>query len=165
MPVVVETERLALRSWEPGDAPDAFAIWGDAEVMRYVGAPLADHDAARRVLERAAEAQERHGVCLWAAVERASGEVVGACGFHFLAEGPELELAYHFKRAHWGRGFATEAARACVRYARETLRATRIVAGVEAGNAASRGVLEKAGFRFERSERTDGVDEEWFSIT
>jgi [ribosomal protein S5]-alanine N-acetyltransferase len=132
--------------------------------MRYVGEPLADLDAARRTIERAGEAQQRHGVCLWAVVEKSIGEVVGACGFHRTGEGPELELAYHFKKSNWGRGFATEATRACVLYAREKLAATRIIAGVSPENHASRRVLEKAGFRYERSERTGEADEEWFSL-
>jgi RimJ/RimL family protein N-acetyltransferase len=164
MAVIVETDRLLLRTWESDDSQAAFEIWGDPEVMRYVGKPFASLDAACRTIERAAEAQRRHGVCLWAVVEKASSEVVGASGFHFSAEGPEFELAYHFKRKHWGHGFATEAVHACVRYARETLAATRIVAGVDARNAASRRVLEKAGFQYERLERDNGVDEECFSL-
>ena len=163
--MIIETERLLLRNWGPDDVSAAFAIWGDAEVMRYVGEPLADLEAARRTIDRAAEAQQRHGVCLWAVVEKASGEVVGASGFHIAGEGPVLELAYHFKRLHWGRGFATEAARACVSYATEVLGATRIIAAVRFGNGASRGVLEKAGFRYERLESAGEVDEEWFSMT
>jgi ribosomal-protein-alanine N-acetyltransferase len=133
---------VLLRTWESDDASDAFAIWGDAEVMRFVDEPLADLVAARRTLQRAAAAQESHGVSLWAVVEKASGEVIGACGFHFVADGPELELAYHFKRTHWGRGFATEAARVCVGHAAKALAATRITAGVEIGNVASRRVLD-----------------------
>jgi len=165
MSVILETERLLLRTWEPDDASAAFAIWGDSEVMRYVGEPLADLDAARRTLYRAVEAQQRHGVCLWAVVEKASEEVVGACGFHLAGQGPELELAYHFKPLHWGRGFATEATRACVLYAREKLGATRIIAGVMPENSASRRVLEKVGFRYGRLDRTGEIDEEWFSLT
>ena len=164
MPVIIESERLILRTWESNDASAAFAIWGDPEVMRYVGDPFADLKTARRALEGAADAQQRHGVCLWAVIEKATDEVVGACGFHFVAEGPELELAFHFRRAHWGRNLATEAVRSCLHYATETLGAKRIIAGVEIGNAASRRVLEKTGFRFERLDRIGDVEEEWFSI-
>ena len=164
MRVITQTQRLLLRTWESDDASEAFAIWGDPEVMRYIGDPFPDLDTARRALERAAEAQQRHGVCLWAVVEKTTGEVVGACGFHFVAEGPELEIAFHFKRAHWGRNLATEAVRSCLHYAVETLGAKRIIAGVELGNAASRRILEKTGFCFERLDRVGDIEEEWFSI-
>ena len=165
MPVIRETERLLLRTWELQDAPAALAIWGDPEVMQYVGPPIPDLDAAHRTLAHAAQAQERHGVSLWAVVEKASGEVVGACGFHFKAYGPEFELAYHFNRSHWGRNFATEAVRACLLHAVETLKATRIIASVSTENPASRRILQKVGFSYERLERFGDVDEELFSIS
>jgi ribosomal-protein-alanine N-acetyltransferase len=165
MPVIAETERLVLRTWQSDDAIDAFAIWGDPKVMRYVGEPFTDLAMARRAIDRAAEAQHRHGVSLWAVVEKASNEIVGACGFHFVAEGPELELAYHFKPSHWGRRFATEATHACVIYAFETLRAMRIIARVQAENVASRRVLEKVGFQREHLDRAGDVDEEWFALS
>jgi len=163
MQIILETERLLLRTWQSDDAADAFAIWGDRDVMRYVGQPLGDLRAAQRTLERAAAAQDLHGASLWAVVEKVSGEIVGACGFHFEAEGPEFELAYHFKPGHWGRGFATEAAQACVLYASETLHATKVIAGVKTGNVASLRVLEKVGFKQDRLDAAH-ADEEFFSI-
>ena len=63
-----------------------------------------------------------------------------------MSEGPELELAYHLARPFWGQGYATEAARACLAYARDVLMATRITAGVHPDNPGSRRVLEKMGF-------------------
>ena len=164
MQIILETERLLLRTWQSDDAADALAIWGDREVMRYVGQPLEHLDAAQRTLERAVAAQNLHGVSLWAVMEKASGEIVGACGFHFEGEGPEFELAYHFKPDHWRRGFATEAAQACVHYAFETLGATKIIAGVKTGNAASFRVLEKLGFKQDRLDGPPNVDEQLFSL-
>jgi|SRR5678815_3583048 ribosomal-protein-alanine N-acetyltransferase len=165
MPVIAETERLVLRTWQSDDAIDAFAIWGNPKVMRYVGEPFTDLAMASRAIDRAAEAQQRHGVSLWAVVDKASNEIVGACGFHFVAEGPELELAYHFKPAHWGRRFATEAAHACVLYAFETLGAMRIIAGVQTENVASVRVLEKIGFQRSKSIKPGDMDEEWFVLS
>jgi ribosomal-protein-alanine N-acetyltransferase len=164
MPVITETERLRLRTWEPVDFLDAFELWGNPEVMRYVGDPLADHEAARRTLERACEAQSRYGVSLWAMEEKATGKLLGACGFHFVSDWPVLELAYHLKPAHWQQGLATEAARGCVRYGVDVLKAVKITASVQVGNVASRRVLEKLGFHPERIEYCSGVAEEWFTM-
>ena len=165
MAIILETDRLRLRTWEFGDFSDAFDLWGNPEVMRYVGDPLPDLDAARRTLERASEAQLRHGVSLWAVVEKHSEEIVGACGFHLVSDWPVLELAYHLKPAYWQRGFATEAARACVHYAVNTLHAVKITAAVEAGNPASRRVLEKLGFQDDPRECCGVGGEEWFSLS
>jgi [ribosomal protein S5]-alanine N-acetyltransferase len=165
MPVITETERLRLRTWEPTDFLDAFDLWGNPEVMRYVGDPIPDHETARRTLERASQAQLDHGVSLWAVVEKASGEIVGACGFHLVSDWPVLELAYHIKPAHWRRGFATEAGRACVQYGVNILGAVKITAAVDAGNTASRRVLEKLGFHYDPRECCGVGGEEWFSLS
>ena len=60
----------------------------------------------------------------------------------------EIEVGYHLARAFWGRGYATEAARACLRYGFEQLKLERIVAVVRPENVASRRVLEKSGLSY-----------------
>ena len=159
MTLILETDRLVLRTWTPEHAAQAFRIWGDAEVMRFVGAPFPDVGAARRALERAMAVQEEHGVCLWAVVEKASGRIVGCSGFHLYEGGPALELAFHFVPECWGRGYATEAARACLRHAFERLGAPKVIATVHPGNVASRRVLEKAGLIYTHTEERDGEAE------
>jgi ribosomal-protein-alanine N-acetyltransferase len=145
----METPRLSLRTWSPDDAAEAFRIWGDPEVMRHVddGTPQASVEATRASLGRAIRAYEQHGVCLWPVIEKHSGALIGACGFHLFEGGPDLELAYHFARQYWGRGYATEAAAACMEFGFRTLGAPRIVAATQPGNEASTRVLEKLGFR------------------
>ena len=141
--VILETERLLLRTWTVDDAEAAFAIWGDPDVMRYVddGKPFTDVDCVRRSLCAAQDVQEEHGHCLWAVVERSSDVLIGACGFHPFDDG--LELAFHFARAYWGHGFATEAAMACINYGFRVLDTSRIVAAHHTDNVGSRRVLQK----------------------
>jgi RimJ/RimL family protein N-acetyltransferase len=144
--VIAETARLRVRSWRASDAAGAHALWGDAEVMRHIGPPHADLARTRLALARAADAERAHGVCLWAVERRADAALVAACGFHPLPDPATLELAYHIARAAWGRGIATEAARACLDYARDRLAAHRVVAWSRPANAASLRVLAKLGF-------------------
>jgi ribosomal-protein-alanine N-acetyltransferase len=139
MTLVLETNRLVLRTWTLEDSEAALQIWGDARVMHFVGKPFENLEVARRALENAIAAQDEHGVCLWAAVEKSSGRVVGCCGFHLFEDG--LELAYHFIRAVWGKGYATEAAQACLDYGFEKLDAAKIVAFAHPQNIASFRVL------------------------
>ncbi|HYY58345.1 MAG TPA: GNAT family N-acetyltransferase [Pyrinomonadaceae bacterium] len=148
MAIILETERLILRTWLLNDLKDFFEIYGDAEVWRYVdpNGVLKNEDAARRSLRIGQAYQQEHGVCHWAVVEKSRGRVIGACGFNLFKGGPQLELVYHFARLYWGRGYATEAARACLRYASEKLGAPGVVASIDSGNLASRRVLEKIGF-------------------
>ncbi|HEV2914647.1 MAG TPA: GNAT family N-acetyltransferase [Pyrinomonadaceae bacterium] len=148
MAIIVETERLILRTWLLNDLKDFLEIYGDPEVWRYVdpNGVLRNETAARRSLMRGQAYQQEHGFCHWAVVEKSRGRVIGACGFNLFRGGPQLELVYHFARLYWGRGYATEAVRACLRYASEKLGAPEIVASIDSENLASRRVLEKIGF-------------------
>jgi RimJ/RimL family protein N-acetyltransferase len=162
MTTILETERLILRAWSPADAEAGFQIWSDAEVMRYVGTgqPNADLEQTRGWLGRMIAHQAKHGCCYWAVVEKETGELIGSCGMaHRLEGGAELDFGYTLARSRWGRGYATEAAAACLRYAFENLRLKELAASVDSRNIASRRVLEKVGFVYQRTERlADGVD-------
>ena len=82
----------------------------------------------------------------WGVWERETGELVGDCSIHYDTTFADWELSYGFRRDRWGRGYASEAARAVVRYGFETMRVSRIVADVDPSNAASARILEKCGF-------------------
>jgi ribosomal-protein-alanine N-acetyltransferase len=163
MTLILETNRLMLRTWTLEDSEAALQIWGDAEVMRFVGKPFENIEMARRALENAITAQENQGVCLWAAVEKSSGRVVGCCGFHSFEDG--LELAYHFICAVWGRGYASEAAQACLDYGFERLNAAKIVAFTHPANTASSRVLEKIGMKYKGLVEIEGAKEKKYELT
>ena len=167
MAIIVETERLILRTWLLNDLKDFFDIYGDPEVWRFIDLKgvLENEDAARRSLRRSIAYHQEHGICHWAAVEKTKGKVIGACGFNLFEGGPELELVYHFALAYWGRGYATEAARACLNYAFEELGAPRIVASTDPKNLASQRVLEKLGFGYRGSTRINDSDENFYVAT
>jgi ribosomal-protein-alanine N-acetyltransferase len=146
------TKRLSYRPLEPADAEAMHAVWGDPEVMRYLPA---EPDAGQR---ETAERVERHiarftetGFGLCAVVERGQGRVVGVCGlFPVEWTGPDVEVAYHFARKVWNRGYATEAAAAWVGAAFDQLQLDRVVALAYPANRASTRVMEKLGMRFDR---------------
>src|SRR5437870_3703497 len=132
---VIETERLTIRPLAPGERGDMLALWFDPANER------ASPDAPPEQVRAWAE-----GVP-WGVWERESGELVGDCSLHFDTGFGEWELSYGFRRDRWGRGYATEAARACVRHGLETMGVEKIVADVDPANPASANVLEKCGFR------------------
>lgn len=143
------TSRLIIRPFRLEDLEDFHAVFGDPQVMRYIpSGTSADLAASQARLERIIAMQEASGLSLWAVEERASGRVIGDCGL-FLVEGkgPDVEVAYHFAQSVWGKGYASEAAQACVRYGFDVLHLPKIVGIINPGNAASGRVLEKAGLK------------------
>jgi ribosomal-protein-alanine N-acetyltransferase len=146
----IETPRLLLRPFELDDAEEVHRYWGDPAAGRWGGPYPTPETVAdtTRYLEGIVRDQAEHGLSLWAVVERETGEIVGDCGL-FLADGvgPDIELAYGIRPDRRRRGYATEAAAACLRVAFEELGLPRVVADLEdPDNVASRSVLEKVGF-------------------
>ena len=123
------------------------AVYGDGEVMRWVGdGPLATVEESRTLVHRYADEQERRGWSFWAVVERGTGAVIGDAGLWPLEDrGPEVELGYTLARGWWGHGLATEAAEAVVAAAFAQLRLRELLAVVDAGNPPSARVLAKLG--------------------
>ena len=158
MRIITETERLILRVPTIDDAPVTFEIYGDAEVMKYVddSVPFESVRQTEQSIMRGLEHQQKHGVCHWAVIEKASGKLIGHCGFNVYEGGPDIELVFHFNRRYWGQGFATEAARACHEYAKSHLSARRIVALTFPANTASIRVLEKIGMSYSNDVEIEG---------
>jgi [ribosomal protein S5]-alanine N-acetyltransferase len=141
----ITTDRLVLRGFEPADAPAILAVYGDPEVMRHVGEGHAvDLAGAETMLAEYIEHQRRHGYSFWAVVERASGALIGDAGLY--SADAEVELGYTLGRAWWGRGYATEAAQACLDAAFGELGLRSVIAVADPANPASARVLEKLGF-------------------
>ena len=116
--------------------------------MRFIpGGPLADEEAVKAKLESYASAQAEHGFSSWAVVERETGRLVGDVGFSIFQPTGDVELGYTLAWDCWGRGYATEAAGACLAAALTQLDAPRIIALVDAENEASLRVPERLGMR------------------
>lgn len=146
----IHTERLLIRSPEPADAQLLAEIWADPEVTRTLGGPR-DRDEIERMLTEDAEEEDPQTFDLWPVIERATGEVVGHCGLLEKEVGgqPEIELVYVLRRASWGRGYATEAARAIRDYAFNELGLRRLISLIEPDNKGSQRVAEKVGMALE----------------
>jgi RimJ/RimL family protein N-acetyltransferase len=149
MDVTLRTARLELRRFTIADLGALDAVFGDPEVMRYVGERRApwSPDEIRAALTRVDAHWAAHGFGPLAVITKRGGELLGECGLQLLEEGPDVELAYTFARRAWGRGYATEAAGAVLAWGFGVLGLTRVVGVTSPENAASRRVLEKAGMR------------------
>jgi [ribosomal protein S5]-alanine N-acetyltransferase len=147
MTKILETDRLILQTWTLADVEALFEIMSDAEVARYIGdgKPFS-REKVLEFLNWAENYQRENGFCRWKVIEKSSGEIVGSCGFARPHGISEVELGYLFAKKHWGRGFATEAARAALAYGFEKLNFAEIIAMTDLENFASQKVLEKIGF-------------------
>jgi RimJ/RimL family protein N-acetyltransferase len=154
IPPRLETDRLLLRAWRPAEDLDALvALNADADVMRWVtpNRPLR-RDETADFLDRVIRHWDEHGFGLWALTPREEdAECIGFAGLaipSFLpAILPAVEVGWRLAPARWGRGLATEAARASIAFGFERLGLRSIVAVVDARNERSLRVTEKLGMR------------------
>jgi RimJ/RimL family protein N-acetyltransferase len=143
---MIDTERLLIRPWRDADRAPYHALCRDVEVMRYLG-PLqsrADCDAA---IDRMIASQAAHGFCFWAVERREDKRFIGFCGLK-PGRGPidgEIEIGWRLGSAHWGQGYAREAASACLDWGWAQLAVASIVAITAAANRRSWGLMKRLG--------------------
>jgi RimJ/RimL family protein N-acetyltransferase len=134
------------------DLPLAAALWGDADVTRLIGGPLSAAGVEQR-LRMEIESMTSHGMQYWPIFLLADGAHAGCAGLRpYRLDDHVYELGFHLRPAYWGRGLATEAGEAVVRFGFETLDAAALFAGHHPANATSQRVLGKLGFRVTHNE-------------
>jgi ribosomal-protein-alanine N-acetyltransferase len=153
--VKIETARLRIRELTPADAEGLFPIYASAEVRRFIGGQPTQSIEEQRVqlaatLER--QSRERPGYGRWAIERLADGLVVGVVILKHLPDGEgrplaEVEVGWHLGRFAWGNGYATEAARAMLDHARDTLKLPIVYAIVHPENVRSVRVTERLGMK------------------
>lgn len=148
---ILETPRLVLRKYTLADVPALEAVLGDPIAMEFYPAPY-DRQGVEDWIKRHLERYKRDGHGLWAMLLKGSGELIGDCGCAIQdVEGRnEVEVGYHVRRDLWRRGYATEAAQACVQYAFDHLGANRVISIIRPENIPSRRVAEKNGLVCEK---------------
>ena len=143
----VETERLLLRAIQPEDLDKYHSrLFADPEVMRFLpgGRPI-PRERLDGLVERSHHHWRRYGYGVWVVLDRAPGEIIGQCGLRFVEEAEETEVLYALARNYWGRGLATEGARAALEFGFDNAGLERIVGFADRGNVASCKVMEHLG--------------------
>jgi RimJ/RimL family protein N-acetyltransferase len=157
--VILETSRLRLRELTLDDADALEVVLGDPVAMQHYPAAF-DRKGVEGWIAQNLERYRRDGHSLWAMLLKDSGTLIGDCGCALQeVEGKtEIEIGYHVRRDLWGRGYATEAARACMEYAFTKLGAGRVISMVRPENVPSRRVAEKNGLVCEKIVLWHGYD-------
>ena len=157
MYILLETERLLLRRFTVDDLEHLFNLDNDPEVMRYIngGTPAPREWIEKTILPVFVHYDDcRPGFGFWAAIEKNTGDFLGWFSFRASGENPrEAILGYRLHHAAWGKGYATEGARALIEKGFNEMAVERIVATTYQDNLASRRVMEKIGMRFVRAFR------------
>lgn len=159
----LDTERLVLRRFSADDVDNLFALNADPDVMRFIngGIPTPRDVIAHELLPGYLREYERcPGFGIWAAVAKRGGDFIGWFSLRPRVDGnaDEVELGYRLRQAAWGRGYATEGARALIHKGFTELGVWRVFATTYQDNRASRRVMEKAGLTWVRSYRLTPAD-------
>jgi ribosomal-protein-alanine N-acetyltransferase len=154
----MQTERLFLRPFTLEDAEEYFPLVSLPEVLRHTGEqPLTSLDEVRALLlARPLHDYAVYGFGRMACIEKSSGRLVGFCGLKYLEDLQEVDVGYRFLPDSWGKGYATESARALMHDGVRAHRIKRIIGLVEPDNDASAHVLKKLGLVFEQKIRPEG---------
>lgn len=159
----IKTSRLLLRRWRSDDVEPFAAMCSDPEVMRYIGSgDTRTREQAAAAIAAFESAWEAKGFGLFAVELLGSNRLIGFTGLTepaFLPEiMPAVEIGWRFKRQSWGKGYATEAARAVLRFGLGEAGISQIVSIHQVGNDASARIMQKLAMRFDREtiDRTCG---------
>jgi RimJ/RimL family protein N-acetyltransferase len=149
MTALFETERLRLRHFTANDVNNLLQLTSDAEVMRYIGdGATDDREAAKNRLTRFMSHYEKYpGLGFWAAEQKSKNKFIGWFALKYIPKSVEVEIGYLFRKPAWGKGFATEGARAMLAYGFNHVGLNRIVAVANIDNKASQNVMKKIGMR------------------
>jgi RimJ/RimL family protein N-acetyltransferase len=160
--MVIETERLVLRKVSIDDAEFVFELLNEPSFIRYIGDRGVRNlgDAQEYILDRLVASYERNGFGLYLVELKETGTPIGISGLVKRDTLPDADIGFAFLPAYWSKGYAVESAAGVMKYARDVLGLTRILAITSPDNEASAKLLGKIGLQFERTiELSEGEEE------
>lgn len=148
--IITKTERLILRTWTPEDIAPFTAMCADPEVMKYFPATLTKEET-KKLIARFQERYEQDGYTYYAVAVKETGAFIGFCGMLMQTYAspftPNVDIGWRLEKAAWGKGYATEAAKACLALAKEKLGIKTIISVASQTNTSSINVMQKIGMK------------------
>ena len=158
MKIMIETDRLILRTWRESDLQQMLTINQDPKVMEYFPG-LQDLEATTNFITKVNNHFDKPGYSLYATTRKDTSEFIGFIGLlianfeaHFT---PATEIGWRLSSKHWDKGFATEGAQAVLNHAFRELKIPEIVSFTAEGNAQSIKVMQKIGLRHHANDDFD----------
>ena len=146
---MIETERLWLRPWREADKPAFAAATNTEAVMRHLGGVMTPENADA-MIDRQMAMQAALNLCRWAVETRDDNRIIGICGLTYSGfpgtpVADELEIAWRLAETEWGKGYAREAAAACIDWGWKNTERDRIAAWTIPANRPSWGLMIRLG--------------------
>ena len=146
--IELETDRLRLRQWNESDYAFFADMNADSEVMKYFPKPLAEEESNFFAIKLQSHIQDK-GWGLWALELKSTGKFIGYTGMHNTDEqlyfSPAIGIGWRLSKEYWKHGYATEAAKAALRFAFVSLQLDEIVSFTSANNKDSIAVMQRLG--------------------
>ena len=171
MKIYAETDRLILREILPSDAESFYELDSDPAVHTFLGNnPIKTLDEAHETITRIRQQYKDFGIGRWAAIEKSSGDFIGWTGLKYIDYEDNNHINFHdvgyrLIPRFWGKGYATESAKAAIQYGFETMKLEEIIGTTHIDNKASRNALEKCGLKFIETFEWKGNQCNWLKIT
>jgi ribosomal-protein-alanine N-acetyltransferase len=162
----LETERLLLPMWREEDLERLARVHTDPAVSEALRRPAGSVEQVKRTFDYIVGHWDRFGFGPWATFEKTSGRFVGNVGLEYMADWlfeDKVEIGYVLGSEFWGRGYATEAARASMRHGFAVIELGRIISTTYADHWVSRRVMEKCGMTFQGIVRWRDADIAWYA--
>ena len=166
----IETERLLLRELELSDAKGMFELDSNPNVHLFLGnKPVKNIEESIDQIKNIQQQYADFGTGRWAVILKETNEFLGWSGIKFITDEINnhkdfYEIGYRFIEQHWGKGYATEAGKAFIDYAFNTMKVEAVYAYADEGNENSRKILEKLGLHYVNSFEYEEEIEVWYEL-
>lgn len=164
----IETERLILREVEESDLQNFYELDSDPEVHRYLGnQPVKNLAESAAMIKDIRQQYQDNGIGRLAVIDKVNQAFLGWSFLKYekgIREYPYYDIGYRFKKAYWGKGFATETALASLKYGFEELNLSDIYGAADIENIASNKILQKIGLCFVETFLFEGVVHNWYHL-
>jgi len=154
---LIETPRLILREFTVDDAYKIWELNSDPEVIKYTGDPPFENVENARDFLNNYKDYENNGFGRWAVIKKVSNDFIGWCGLK-LNEQNLIDLGFRLFKREWNKGYATEAAKACLEYGFMVLNKKEIIGRVAMKNTGSIKVLEKLAMEYWKNDSCKGIE-------
>lgn len=163
---MLETERLFIRQYTPGDLEKLIEMRSDPDVYRYLGGQERQNPAEiTKRLDFYLDCYKKLGFGMCAMIWKETGETIGGSGLQPLEDTGEIEVGYSLKKSFWRMGIGYECANAWLKHGFENAGLERIVAVADEANIGSWRIMEKCGMAFEKKEVHYNMECKFYAIS